>query len=82
VIRLEFPVATTTEKHTVAGREYTLTFRASTLVDITPRDTTPGRYRYYLRDGMKQDPSAPHRAGKAPMKTVERFVAERIIGLQ
>ena len=82
IIRLEFPVPTVTEKHTVLDREYTLTFRGSTLVDIAPRDTTPGRYRYYLRDEMKRDPSAPLRAGKAPTKTVERFVAEKIIGLQ
>lgn len=74
VIRIEFPVPTTTGKHTVLGKEYTLTFRGSTLVDIAPRDTTPGRYRYYLRDELK--------GGKAPMQTVERFVAEQIIGLQ
>lgn len=74
VIRIEFPVPSTTEKHTVFGREYTLTFRGSTLVDISPRDTTPGRYRYYLRDGMKRD--------KSPMTTVEQFAAGRIIPLQ
>ncbi|MEI6972144.1 MAG: DMT family transporter [bacterium] len=74
VIRVEFPVPNATEKHTVQGTEYTLTFRGSTLVDIRPRDTTPGRYRYYLRDGMKR--------ARAPMKTVEQFAAERIIPLQ
>jgi hypothetical protein len=74
VIRIEFPVPAATERHTVLGREYTLTFRGSTLVDISPRDTTTGRYRYYLRDEMKRD--------KVPMKTIEQFVAERIIGLQ
>jgi hypothetical protein len=74
VIRIEFPVPTAAEKHTVLGTEYTLTFRGSTLVDITPRDTTPGRYRYYLRDCYKAD--------KAPVKNIERFVSERIIGLQ
>ena len=71
VIRIEFPVPTATEKHTVLGKEYTLTFRGSTLVDISPRDTTPGRYRYYLRDHLRAD--------KAPMKEVTRFVPERII---
>jgi hypothetical protein len=79
VVRIEFPVPTATEKHTVQGKEYTLTFRGSTLVDITPRDTTPGRYRYYRRDRYKADPSTPLRA---PVKNIERFVAERIIGLQ
>jgi hypothetical protein len=73
VIRIEFPVSTAAEKHTVQGTEYTLDFRGSTLVDISPRDTTPGRYRYYLRDGLKRD--------RAPTRAVERFVAERIIGL-
>lgn len=74
IIRFEFPVPTATEKHTVQGRAYELSFRGSTLVDISPRDTTPGRYRYYLRDELK--------AERAPMKTVDRHVAERIIGLQ
>lgn len=70
-IRLEFPVSTTTEKHTVCGREYTLTFRGATVVDIAPRDTTPGRYRYYLRDELKRD--------QAPMRRIRRFVAEKLI---
>jgi len=74
VVRIEFPVPSATEKHTVHGKEYTLTFRGSTLVDISPRDTTSGRYRYYLRDEMTR--------GKAPMKTVEQCIVERIIGLQ
>ena len=64
----------TTEKHTVGGREYTLTFRGSTLVDITPRDTSPNRYQYYLRQGMMEN--------KAPMREVKRFVADKVIGLQ
>jgi hypothetical protein len=74
VIRLEFPLPTTTEKHAVLGHAYTLTFRGATVVDIAPRDATSRRYRYYQRDDLKRD--------KTPTKTVERFVAERIIGLQ
>ncbi|MEW6753949.1 MAG: hypothetical protein AB1505_23655 [Candidatus Latescibacterota bacterium] len=74
LVRLEFPLPATTEKHTVLGGEHTLTFRGSTLVDLAPRDTTPGRYRYYLRDGLK--------AARPPMRRVERFIAERLIELQ
>src|SRR5262249_33303385 len=37
-LRLEFPVPATTDKYTIAGKQYTLTFRGSTLVDISPRD--------------------------------------------
>jgi hypothetical protein len=74
VIRIEFPVPAATETHALLGRKYDLTFRGSTLVDISPPDTVPGRYRYYLRGGLRLD--------KAPMRTVERFVADRAVALQ
>jgi len=74
VIRIEFPVPAATERHTVQGKEHILMFRGSTLVDLSPRDTTPSRYCYYLRDEMKRC--------QASTKTVERCIAARIIGLQ
>ena len=47
---------------------------SSSLVDFAPRDTTPGRYRYFLRDELQRD--------RAPLRRARRFVAERWIGLQ
>ncbi len=74
-IELRFPVRTETI-HRTAGRgtkaqtPYTLTLRGNTVVDISPRDQSPRSYPMYLRDGM--------RAAKAPMKTVQRFVAPQV----
>jgi len=73
-IQLAFDVPETTEKYTIGDRVYTLSFRGSTLVDITPRDENPRRYQYYRRQHMK--------AREAPMKTKRRFVADKIIPLQ
>jgi len=76
VITLRFPVRETTARYTVSAQTaqqqtYTCAFRGSTLVDIAPRDTSPTSYPLYLREHMKAD--------AAPMKTVERFVPERIV---
>ena len=50
---------------------YKMTFRGSTLVDISPRDTSARAYPLYLRDHMKAD--------KAPMKKTVRYVAPKRI---
>jgi len=78
VISLHFPVTETTAKYTVNAHSeheqvYTCTFRAGTLVDISPRDESPTSYPLYLRDHLHTD--------KTPMKTIERFVADRSIKL-
>jgi hypothetical protein len=73
-IQLAFDVPETTEKYTMGDRVYTLIFRGSTLIDITPRDTNPKRYQYYRRQHMG--------VREAPMKIKKRFVAEKIIPLQ
>jgi hypothetical protein len=72
-IRLEFPVKEETDKYTIDGKEYRVTFRGGTVVDITPRDPNPKDYPLYQRDYMKAD--------KAPMHEVKRFMADRIIPL-
>jgi hypothetical protein len=72
-IRLEFPVRRETDRYTIDGKEYHVTFRGSTVVDINPRDLDPKDYPMYQRDYMKAD--------KAPMRQAKRFVAERIIPL-
>ena len=88
-INIEFPLVETVEKHTEVGYdiEYTCRFKGNTLVDISPRGERPGRtfdasddggkfsvnkgYPIYLRDHYK--------AGEAPLKTVERYVAPKVI---
>ena len=76
IIALTFPVPTTIDRYTVNAnteREqlYTCTFRGSTCVAISPRDESPTSYPFYQRDHLRSE--------KAPMKTVERFVAERVV---
>jgi DUF1680 family protein len=71
-IELKFPVRETTDRYTMnanTDRAYVVscTFRASTLVDISPREESPTTYQLYLRNHMRK--------GEAPMKTGERFVA-------
>ncbi len=75
-ITLRFPVKETTATYTVAAhtpREhpFTCTFRASTCVDISPRDEAPTSYPLYRRAHLRAD--------KAPIVERERFVAERIM---
>jgi hypothetical protein len=74
---LLFPVKETVNKYTVNAHSpieqtFTCTFRGSTLVDIAPRDDKPESYPLYLRDHLKS-------AGLAPLKYVQRFVAERTV---
>ena len=72
-IRLEFPVEEETDQYTIAGKQYTVKFRGSTLLEVTPRDTDPKEYPLYQRDELRGD--------RAPMHTVRRFVADRTIPL-
>ena len=72
-IRLEFPVRETVDRYTIDGKEYKVTFRGSTVVNISPHAAVPNEYPLYLREDMRKD--------KAPMKQVTRFVAERLIPL-
>ena len=71
-IVLEFPVSMTTDHYTIAGNKYTVTYKGSTIVDITPRESG-NIFQVYERDFMK--------ANKTPMRQVKRFVADRIIPL-
>ena len=82
-IRLECEVPEYTERRTIYGKEYTMTFRGSTLIDINPRETIAdpesGSYEkvkvpIYQRDQMK--------AKTAPMIEKRRFVAKNVLPLQ
>ena len=75
-ITITFPVPETAIRYTVNAhtpREqvYTCTFRGSTLVDISPRDTALTGYPLYQRQHM--------RAEKTPMKEMMRFVPGRVV---
>jgi hypothetical protein len=75
-IVLTFPIRESTAAYTVNAHSedecvYTCTFRASTLVDISPRDAAPTTYPFYRRMHLRQD--------KAPRVERTRFVADRIV---
>lgn len=73
-ITLDFAVPEWSDQYTINGKKYTLNFRASTVVDINPREEDQQiAYRLYQRDG--------YRAGKAPLRRVRRFVTEKVIPL-
>ena len=74
VITLTFPVPAsagsyTTNYNSPKQRTYQISFRGSTVVDISPRDTDPLRVPIYLRDHMK--------ATVAPTRKFQRFVADK-----
>jgi hypothetical protein len=76
-ITLTFPVVETTARYTVGANTpgehaYTCTFRGSTCVDVSPKDTAPTSYPFYDRAHL--------RTSRTPMKKVERFIADRIVG--
>jgi hypothetical protein len=75
-IRLDFPIQEIAARYTAASQRknqttYTCTFRASTLVDISPRDDSPTSYPLYERNHL--------RGPNAPLKTMNCSVADRSI---
>jgi hypothetical protein len=73
-IRLEFPNPESQEEYTINNTKYRMTFRGNTLIDIEPRTKDSKLVPAYQR--------AHYRQQKAPMRTVTRFAAERILPLQ
>ena len=89
VVRVEFPVVESTETFTLPsyGRQVTCDFKGNTLVDMSPRKDGPDLvkmasddgglfevrkgYPIYLRDHYQAD--------RAPLKTVERYVAPKLV---
>jgi hypothetical protein len=74
VIRIEFPIHTTTSEYRFLDRNYHLTFRGGTVVNVAPRSKDEGIYQYYVYENPM--PSV------TPMHTVTRFVADRVLPLQ
>jgi hypothetical protein len=73
-IRLEFPNPESKEEHSIGGERLNVSFRGSTVLDIEPRPKDPGLIPLYQRTHYK--------AHKAPMRTVRRFVPDKILHLQ
>ena len=71
-ITLEFPVPKSTDQYTINEIKYTIKFKGSTVIDISPRDEGD-YYQLYQRDHYMAD--------KAPTRTVKRFVAEKVVPL-
>ena len=74
VIELNFIVRERSDKYFIHDKTYTIQYRGSTIVDISPRSTDSKLMPMYQRDAMK--------GTKAPMHTVKRFVAENLLPLQ
>src|SRR5262249_46228544 len=74
VIELNFIVRERTDKYFIHDKTYTIEYRGSTVVDISPRNADPQLIPMYEREALK--------GKKAPMHTVQRFVAENLLPLQ
>ena len=77
VVTVTFPVRESTARYTIAAgipqheAAYTIAFRGSTAVDVSPRDDAPTTYQMYRRAHLRR----PH----TPLRKAVRFVADRII---
>jgi DUF1680 family protein len=74
VIRVNFPIAESTETSTVADRQYRIRYRASTVLDVSPRSSAPGMRQYYQRSDLAN--------ASTPLRSVDRFVSEHVLPLQ
>ena len=89
VVRIEFPLVETVEKHTekTYGLEYTCRLKGNTLVDISPRPDAPAcddmasddGSQYAVNKGYPLYLRDVYRATRAPLQIVERYVAPRLI---
>ena len=74
VVKLEFPVAETTEVYTICGTPYTASFRGSTVVDISPRESDVAEFKnmypFFRRDHLK--------TSVAPIRKINRFIADEL----
>jgi hypothetical protein len=71
-IVMEFPLKEETDYYTIDGIKYTVVFKGSTVIDISPRDV--GNY-YQVYD------RAAYKANKAPMRQTKRFATDQLIAL-
>ena len=82
-IVLTFPLETRADEYFIHDKTYTVNFRGSTVIDISPAIAADdGREEWYYPLYHWDDAKADFEAGKAPMKNVKRFAAARVIPLQ
>ena len=74
-VQIEFPVLVTVDQYAIGDTTYMATFRGSTVVEITPRETDKPEYKdkypFFVRDHMM--------APTAPMRTARRFIPKEVI---
>ncbi len=79
-IRLQFPVPQRTDQYTIHNKLYTVEFRGSTVISMTPQDTDPTAIPMFARGKMEKGKPLLI-MGPPPMIKVRRFVADRLIPL-
>jgi len=77
IVGMTFPLHEYDASYTMGYRTrfeqtYQIRFRGSTAIDISPRDEHPTSYQLYQRGHLKD-------GGPAPMRMVNRFVADKMI---
>jgi len=73
-ITIKFSLHKTEERYFIHDKTYTVKFKGSTVVDITPRDEDAAMYPLYKRDNMMSD--------KTPIHNITRFVPSKLVPLQ
>ena len=81
-VRLKFPNPEAVEHYTINGQRYQVTFRGSTVVDIEPRSKDRALADWDKGIYFPLYQRSEYRTDKAPRRTVQRFVAEKILPLQ
>jgi len=74
ILTVNFQVEEGADQYSIAGKEYTMTYRGSTVTDISPRQTGDKIYPYYTKKGMGSK--------SAPLRKVTRFAAKKVLSLQ
>ena len=76
VLTVKFQVEEGTDKYSIADKEYTMTYRGSTVTGISPRQTGDKIYPYYTNT------KKPIESRKASLKRTTRFAARKVLPLQ
>ena len=74
-VTVQFPIPESTERYWLAGREFAMTMRGSTVTSVKPELKDPTLIALYQRPQYKT-------GGKAPLRKTTRFAAEVIPPLQ
>jgi hypothetical protein len=81
-IRLDFPNPAFDLTQSIAGREYKVSFRGSTVVGIEPGDDDPALLKWTRGNSIPLYRRSNLRAASAPERSGKLFIAERVPPLQ